>query len=141
VRECLQKNGITLPKPTRGQPGGGFLGGAPTLPKGVTRAQYQAALKKCGGAAFTGIGHRFNTPAFREEIAKFAACMRANGENVPAPNNSGKGPIFSTKGLNPNSPQFKAAESKCSVELGTRPLRRGPSTGGPPTGAPAVPGG
>jgi hypothetical protein len=140
VRECLQKNGITLPKPTPGKPGSGFLGGTPTLPKGVTRAQYQAALKKCGGAAFTGVG-RLNTPAFKEEIAKFAACMRANGVNVPAPNASGKGPIFSTKGLNPNSAQFKAAESKCSAELGGRFLRRGPRTGGPPAGAPAVPGG
>jgi hypothetical protein len=139
VRECLQKDGITLPKPNPGQPGSGFLGGTPTLPKGVTRAQYQAALKKCGGG-FTGIP-RFRLPAFNKELAKFAACMRANGVNVPPPNASGKGPIFSTKGLNPSSPQFKAAEAKCSAQLRGLLLGGGARTGGPSAGAPAVPGG
>src|SRR5665213_1471899 len=47
VRECLQKNGVTLPKRTPGShPGGGFVpgagaGGGPQLPGGVTRAQYE----------------------------------------------------------------------------------------------------
>ena len=52
IRECLQKNGITLPKRTPGQRrppnggAGGFLGiapgaGGPRLPAGVTRAKYK----------------------------------------------------------------------------------------------------
>jgi len=144
VRECLQKEGITLPKRTPGQrPGGtgGFLGGgggtggagAPQLPKGVTRAQYEAAVKKCGGAAFTGAGGRVRSPAFKQALAKFATCMRENGVNVPEPNTSGNGPIFNTKGLNTTSSQFKAAQIKCSKDL-TGTFRRGRPGGGPPAG-------
>jgi hypothetical protein len=150
VRECLQKEGITLPKRTPGQkrpPGGagGFLGGGgaggtagPQLPKGVTRAKYEAALKKCGG----GSGHftrtRFDSPTFKAALAKFATCMRQNGVNVPAPNTSGSGPVFDTKGIDTSSAQFKAAEAKCQSDL-SGAFKRGTGAGGAPgtNGAPA----
>jgi hypothetical protein len=118
VRECLQKNGITLPRRTPGQgrpPGtGGLLGGGAgrQLPKGVTRAQYEAALKKCGGS-FRGGGGRLNSAAFKKALSSFAACMRENGVTLPAPNTSGRGPVFNTKGLNTSSTQFRSAQAKC----------------------------
>ena len=147
IRECLQKNGITLPQRTPGTrptPGaGGFLGGAgPALPKGVTRAQYEAALKKCGGSALGGGAARLKNPTYQKALAKFATCMRENGVNVPQPNTSGTGPVFNIKGLNTASPQFKAAETKCSVQLqGAFRSRSGGAPGGPaPAGAPGGPG-
>jgi hypothetical protein len=152
VRECLQKEGITLPKRTPGQkrtPGGagGFLGGGgaggtagPQLPKGVTRAQYEAALKKCGGRDFGrgGGAARFDSPTFKAALAKFATCMRQNGVNVPAPNTSGSGPVFDTKGIDTSSAQFKAAEAKCQSDL-SGAFKRGTGPGGAPgtNGAPA----
>jgi hypothetical protein len=147
LRECLRKDGIMPPVRTPGQPGGGFLGGfKSTLPKGMTRAQYLADVQKCGGGRFSGGtglsgGRRFNDPTITRELAKFAACMREHGVNVPAPNANGKGPIFNTKGLNPSSAQFKAAESKCTVDLKGLFLRRGSTNGGPPTGSPPASGG
>jgi hypothetical protein len=149
IRECLQKNGITIPQRTPGQrrpPGGagGFLGGGggaaggPSLPKGVTRAQYEAALKKCGGGNFAGRGGgaRFSSPVFKTALAKFATCLRQNGVNVPAPNTSGTGPVFNTKGINTSSAQFRAAERKCQSTLAGA-FRRGPggSAGAPPSGS------
>jgi len=131
LRECLQKNGVTLPKFTPGQRparGGGLLGGqggagGPQLPKGMTRAQYESVLKKCGGdflhgGGFKGFGSsRFNSPAVKEALDRFAACMRQNGVDVPKPNTSGSGPVFSTKGLSTTSAKFREAEDKCRPDL------------------------
>lgn len=136
LRACLAKKGITLPP--RGA--GGFLGGGPQLPKGVSRAQYAEALKACGanfpgGGHFRRVPHSFTSPRFRQVLVRFAACLRQNGINVGEPNTSGNGPIFSTKGLNTGSRQFKAAEVKCrSTFAGVRPKASPGATGGGATG-------
>jgi hypothetical protein len=136
MRACLAKAGITLPQRTPGQrpgPGaGGFLGGGsggPQLPKGVTRAQFTAALKKCDGGRGFGAGARGHNPAFRQILSTFAACMRQNGVNLPSPNSSGTGPVFDTKGINTTSAQFKAAEAKCQGILRSSFPRRSGATG------------
>jgi hypothetical protein len=117
LRECLRKNGVTLPKRTPGQrPPGRFLGGPSGLPNGITRGQMEAALKKCGGV-FGGGLRRFNNPRYRQALVTFAACMRENGVHVPEPNTSGNGPVFSTKGLETNSIKFRTAERKCRGAL------------------------
>jgi hypothetical protein len=137
VRECLEKNGVTLPaRPAgggaarRGGPGG-LLGGAGASggfkpPKGMSSAKYQEVLKKCGGGDFrpgnfrpgTGGARRaFDSPRFRQALTSFAACLRQNGIDIPTPNTSGKGPIFSTKGIDTASPKFKQAEIKCRPAL------------------------
>jgi hypothetical protein len=137
LRACLQKQGITLPKRTPGQGRGGSLlgvGAGPQLPKGVTRAQFEAALKKCGGG-FLRRGRPLNSPARIQAFTKFAACMRADGVNLPAPNTSGKGPIFNTNGVNTASTRFRQAQAKCASEL------KGVFTGRPPAGAPGPGGG
>jgi hypothetical protein len=145
IRACLQKDGITLPQRTPGQRppagAGGLLGGGigAQLPKGMTRAQYEADLKKCGITIFGPRGRAFN-PARIQALTKFAACMRTNGVNLPAPNASGKGPVFNAKGINRTSAQFRTAEAKCSGELrgafgGARPGAAPP--GGAGAGAPS----
>jgi hypothetical protein len=137
LRKCLQQQGITLPQRTPGQgPGGGGLlgGGTPRqLPKGVTQAQLEAAMKKCGGG-FVRRGQSLNSPARTQALTKFAACMRTNGINVPAPNTSGKGPTFSTKGLDTSSAKFRQAYAKCASQLQGVFAGRPPG-GGPPPGA------
>jgi hypothetical protein len=118
MRQCLQQNGISLPKRPAGG-GGAFLG--PQLPKGVTRAHYLEVLRKCGGRPPTpgavGAGRRFSNPHFRQALVSFAACLRQNGVNLPAPNTNGKGPIFNTRGIDTASPQFRQAERKCRTTL------------------------
>jgi hypothetical protein len=161
LRTCLQKSGITLPERKKGSPRGGpgaggpfgaggtGAGAAPKLPNGVTRAQLQAALKQCGGGQFPKGGKGFAGRS-TQRFAKFAACMRKNGVNLPKPNTSGKGPIFNTKGIDTTSASFKAADAKCVRELapsGARPGAQGaPGADGaqpaPPTATPGqAPGG
>lgn len=152
MRECLQKNGITLPKRSPGsRPGGGFVpgagagGGPQQLPSGVTRAQYEAALKKCGGGSGhffrSGAARRINNPVFKTALTKYGDCLRQNGISLPPANTSGNGPIFDTKGINTASSQFKTASAKCrSVLLGAfrRPaVAPGASGASGATGAPA----
>lgn len=142
LRECLEKNGITLPKFTPGQrPSGGTHG--PTLPQGVSKSQYEAALKKCGGGrgflGGSGGASRFNSPAVKQALAKFSTCMSENGVKIPTANTSGKGPIFNTKGLNTSSATFKAAESKCSKDLAGA-FHGAPGAGGRAPGGPGGPG-
>jgi hypothetical protein len=170
LRECLKKNGITLPQRVPGKPGqgrppgggavpfggsgrtGGFAGGA--LPKGVTRAQFEAAMKKCGGGTRGNFRarSRLGSGSFKKELTAFATCMRRGGIDVPTPNTSGKGPIFSTKGLDVKSAKFRAAQQKCASLLGTSAAPGGagaPGAGGAPgasgesgaAGAPPAPAG
>ena len=61
--------------------------------------------------------------------------MRQSGINVPAPNTSGKGPVFDTKGIDTAGTQFRTAESKCS------PLLRAGFRSRPEGAAPAPPAG
>jgi hypothetical protein len=143
LRECLKKEGVTLPTRKPGQhPGtGGFLGGAGAgLPAGVSKAKFEAALKKCGGnfaggrGGFAGGTSRFSTPEGKKALAKFAACLRENGVKVGEPNTSGKGPIFNTTGVDTKSAEFAAAESKCRSDLtgafGARPGAAPPGAAG-----------
>jgi hypothetical protein len=120
VRTCLQRNGVKLPT----RPGGGFFLGGAGLPKGTSRAQLQASMRKClGGRNFLANGgpgafrRRTASPRFRQALSAFAACLRQNGIAVPAPNTSGAGPVFSTKGIDTSSPKFRAATAKCRSAL------------------------
>jgi hypothetical protein len=108
LRECLKRQGMTLPKPSAG-------GGQ--LPKGVTRAQFEAALKNCGAGALGRQGLLESNTGRIQALTKFAACMRSNGVNLPPPDTSGKGAIFNTRGLDTASAQFRTARMKCASLL------------------------
>jgi hypothetical protein len=142
LRSCLQKQGITLPSPPSGganRPGapGAPGGGGLQPPEGISQSQFQAALKKCGAGSFPGgRGANFNSASARAALNSYAACLRTNGVNVPAPNTTGKGPVFNTNGIDTSSSQFKAAQSKCQGDLkGVFP--GGGAGGAPPNGGAA----
>lgn len=138
LRNCLQKEGISLPQHQAfqhsneaggGAPGGGFPGAGGEfgrhLPKGVSAEKLQSALKKCGGGFPAGFhrgfhgGHGgfFKNAKAKTALTAFAACMRENGVKLPQPNTSGQGPVFDTKGIDTSSAQFKSAVSKCRSKL------------------------
>jgi hypothetical protein len=131
LRACLQRNGVSLPQRKADQPGqGGPFGPGGNLPKGVTREKLRAAMSKCGGDF--GAGRRFGARN-SQRLKAFAACMQQNGVHLPAPNTSGKGPVFDTKGVDTASATFKKADTKCASQL-----FRG--AGGPPGGPGGGPG-
>ena len=144
VRECLTKQGITLPTPPSGarRPGGGgFLGGGISggqkLPAGVTRQQFEAALKKCGaGARFGKRRSLAKNPAFKKSLAAFSTCMGEHGIKLPAPNTSGNGPVFNTSGINTKSTAFRTAEEACRSKIHFFAPRAGGEAGARPGGPP-----
>ncbi len=119
LRKCLHENGVGSQRRKPGTPPGQGLRGL-QLPKGMSRAQYNAVLKKCGlGGALAGAGRRGlrNDPQFKAALSKFSACMTEHGIKLPPANSSGTGPVFNTKGVDTSSPQFKSAVAKCRPAL------------------------
>lgn len=146
LRECLKKQGVDLPAPSGkpgavGPPSGGAGGFKP--PSGTSGAKFQEAIKKCGGRGFpAGRRGRFNSVSAKAALTKYASCMRENGVDLPAPDTSGKGPVFNTKGLNTTSQAFKSAQKACQSDLkGAFGAGAPPSGGSPPGGAEGPPGG
>lgn len=147
LQECLKKQGVTLPsRPSgNGAPNGGPAGGgAPPSgggegfkpPEGGSQSKLQEAIKKCGGGNFAG-GSRPNSAASKAALTKYASCIRENGVNLPAPNTSGNGPVFNTKGINTSSSTFKNAQKACQSQLkGAFGPASGSGQAGPPNGAP-----
>lgn len=149
-RDCLKAHGVTLPnrRPATGtRPPGGTPGAGGTPPgifgaggggNGGPRAggfaarnpKLAAALKACGGGRFLGAGRRFRLS--RAAITKFVTCVRQHGYNLPAPNFSGKGPVFPANIR--SNPKFVSASKACANLLvparGTPP---GTSGGAPPS--------
>ncbi len=136
---CLKAHGVTLPsfhRPTGGYGygygyggGGGFGGGGPGgAGSRFANPKFQAAIKACGGGAFAGRfggGRRF---AFNHAaVTKFAACVRSHGFNLPAPNFTGKGPVFPAS-IEKNA-KFQTASKACASDL------RPSGAGTPPSGA------
>ena len=146
LRTCLQKQGINLPAPSGapgqggqgggGRPGGGFL----KAPEGVSQAKFQEALKKCGAGNAPGRGsHNLNSASARSALTSYATCMRKNGINLPAPNTSGKGPVFNTSAINTSSEAFKSAQKACQADLaGAFGGNAGPAGGGSSGTSPAA---
>jgi len=130
---CLERQGVTLPRPADGTPsplaggrrprgrGFGFFRNVPP----ARRAKLQAALRKCGarfGLRRFGQG-RFaaNDPRYRAALTKFVACVRRHGFNLPAPNTSGTGPVFDPRKVNRDDPKLVAASRACQGLLRPAP--------------------
>lgn len=119
---CLRSHGLAV---------SGSSSPATGQPKAVSASRYRDALRACAaGSPASTAGKtpgRVLSPRFRDALVSFAACMRRNGLNLAAPNTSGKGPIFSTKGVDVRSVAFRTAERNCRSTLTTTAK----SAGGP----------
>lgn len=111
-------------------------------------SRFQAAEKACSKYAPSKVAPSPAEQAKMQEGAlKFSACMRSHGvPNFPDPEfHSGGGGVRvriggKGSGIDPNSPQFKAAQKTCQSDL-PRPKGAGPGGGGPSTSSGGGPGG
>jgi hypothetical protein len=113
--ECLRQHGVKIPAPNTS--GKGLLESL----KGVNTSspQFHEAQKACTPAiraALRGLRPQQTTSVFtptqKQKFTKYTACMRQQGINMPAPNFSGKGPVY-VNPPNNTTPKFRAANKKC----------------------------
>jgi hypothetical protein len=116
---CMRAHGVpNFPDPTSG--GGITIG--PSTGINPDAAQFQAAQRTCERLLPAG---KAPTPAQRAELQaqalRFSACMRSHGvPSFPDPEFSAGGTrvkIGGGSGIDPNSPQFKRAQSFCKRYL------------------------
>jgi hypothetical protein len=147
--QCMRTHGVPeFPEPTEGH----LLIHSSVHNAQVTgvnpqSSQFQAAQKVCGKLMPEGGAPSPSQQAKAQESAlKFSQCMRTHGvPTFPDPTFSGGGARLTLKagganGIDPNSPQLKAAQKTCqSLRPGPR---GGPSGGGgPSTSSSGGPGG
>jgi len=134
---CLKAHGVTLPprpagarrRPPAGYGGYGgsggsragapgfFFGGGGGNGSGAAGAgrfdnpKFRAALQACGGGRFP----QRRVTQSRAAVNRFAACVKQHGYTLPAPNFSGKGPIFPASIA--RTKKFQAASKACASEL------------------------
>jgi hypothetical protein len=89
------------------------LKGGPNSDLDPNSPKFTAASKACQALAPSGAGGTVSA-AQRAEALKFSACMRDNGvPNFPDPIFSGGGVQLKMPNIDPNSPQFVAAQKAC----------------------------
>jgi hypothetical protein len=109
---CMRKHGVPkFPDPDKN--GGLRLKAGPGTGIDPESAQFKAAAKACAKLA-----PKAPSPAQRakdqQQLLKFAACMRQHGlPKFPDPEPNGGIKIQRGSGLDPKSPQFKAAQKAC----------------------------
>ena len=121
--QCMRDNGVDIPD----NPGQGG-GAAPN----IDRTKLQAAAKACQKYQQAAVGDISDSQRqeFQDAFAKFSACMRQNGVDIPSPG-SGNGPPAGGGGqIDRSDPKVQAATKACQDKL---------PQGGP--GGPGGPGG
>ncbi len=141
--KCMREHGIDMPDPETA-PGGGFsqrIGGDRVDPE-----KMQAAQEACQDILEQAMGERRDLdPEELDKLVEFAQCMREHGVDMPDPGTNGKGGIIFrvngssgdsddqpdkdfSGGIDPDSPEFQAAQDACGSILGTLREGQGPST-------------
>ncbi len=135
--KCMRANGVPdFPEPDEGGIQLKSHNGSGPNPES---AQFQAAERQChklmpeGGKPSPQMQKQM-----QERALKFSSCVRAHGEpNFPEPEFQGNAVRMRLKagsGLDPRSPQFRAAQNACQQYFGPPGSKGGPGAGAPPGG-------
>jgi hypothetical protein len=120
---CMRDNGVpNFPDPVFNEEGGVSI----DLPKGTDIKTVQAAEKKCAQFQLGGGEPPKPDPELAAKLRDYAKCMREHGvAKFPDPGADGGIAIQGGPGLDPMSPEFKAAEQACA-----HIMPKGPGGGG-----------
>jgi hypothetical protein len=112
---CMRENGVPdFPDPEFDENGGISL----SLPGGVDPTTVDAAQEKCKQYLPNGGEPEQMSPEDLEKQREYSKCMRDNGvPEFPDPDANGGIRIEGGPGLDPQSPEFKAADEKCKQLL------------------------
>jgi hypothetical protein len=99
-----------------------------TAPAKTASARAKTAAKQLAGGKANAKGTprpRASTPttaaparnAFANALSRFTDCLRRNGVAIPTQGTKASNPLLSLKGVKTNTPQFRAATTKCRREL------------------------
>jgi hypothetical protein len=137
--KCMRSHGEPgFPEPVEGRL---TLKGSPGSSQNPGSPQFQAAERQCSKLLPNGgaVSPQMRKQA-EERARKFASCMRSHGEpNFPEPEFSSGGGGFRIRisgprsGIDPGSPQFKAARTACRQYFGL-PGGKGGRAAGPSGG-------
>ena len=119
--QCMRDNGVDIPD-NPGQGGG--------VRPNIDRTKLQAAAKACQKYQQAAVGTISDAQRqeFQDAFAKFSACMRQNGVDIPDPG-SGNGPPAGGGGqIDRSDPKVQAATKACQDKL---PQRGQGGPGGP----------
>jgi hypothetical protein len=62
-------------------------------------------------------------------VTKYVACVDEHGFKLPAPNLTGKGPVFNSSQVSQSDPKFVAASKACASLLQFAPAASGGAPG------------
>jgi hypothetical protein len=133
--ECMREHGIDMPDPQfdTTEDGGaviGIAGGSADIDKDEFR-EADEACRSLLAAAMPGNGDMQMSPEDEEKLLEFARCMREHGIDFPDPGTGGfvfeAGPEGRQGGIDPEDPDFQAAQEACGELLPGR-AGRGDST-------------
>ena len=121
--QCMRSHGLPdFPDPSSN--GGIKVNGSQGGALDPNSAQYQTAFAACKSLMPRGNGGG-KRPA-RAQMLKYAQCMRAHGvTDFPDPNADGGLNLGGSGDLDPSSPLFQQADSKCKQNLPGGPTRTG----------------
>lgn len=131
LNTCLKSQGIADPESSakaadveRTIPALLGTAGVP-VPNGVTKVQYEAALKRCGVNVRVG-RVSITSPLLEQRIMSLRSCLVNNGFTLPPPDFPGPGPVLETAGIDLGSARWMATAMGCSV---TRSLTKASLSG------------
>ena len=120
LAKCFRSHGVNVPDPSAGGgPAGG--GGIFRSLQNYSQAQVSAARQACQQYFAQAFPQLNLSPAQqaqrRQQLVKFAQCMRSHGVDIPDPTINGGGGFGlgrSFRSIDRNSPTFKAASTACA---------------------------